>query len=73
MARLATWVHVIDDGGRYHVFGPGDEVPEWAASRITNPAAWAEPLRVTSHAAEPDAAPVKKTPVRRPRKKVADG
>ncbi|MFC9786438.1 hypothetical protein [Rhodococcus sp. NPDC127528] len=40
MARLATHVHVPDESGTYHVFGPGDDVPAWAAEVITNPAAW---------------------------------
>ncbi|QXW04013.1 hypothetical protein [Rhodococcus globerulus] len=40
MARLITFVHVADESGVGHAFGPGDEVPGWAAKRITNPAAW---------------------------------
>ncbi|WP_139794561.1 hypothetical protein [Prescottella equi] len=42
MSRLATHVHVPDDSGVFHVFGPADQVPGWAAGLITNPAAWAE-------------------------------
>lgn len=42
MARLATYVHVTDDDGQSHVFGPLDEVPGWAAKRITNRKAWDE-------------------------------
>jgi hypothetical protein len=42
MARLATHVHVQDDQGQNHVFGPGDDVPDWAAKAITNPNAWAD-------------------------------
>lgn len=42
MARLATYVHVTDEDGQSHVFGPSDEVPAWAAKRITNKKAWAE-------------------------------
>lgn len=42
MSRLATHVHVADESGTVHVFGPADEVPGWAARAITNPAAWAE-------------------------------
>lgn len=42
MARLATHVHVQDDQGQNHVFGPGDDVPDWAAKAITNPNAWEE-------------------------------
>lgn len=41
MARkLASTVHVVDDNGAAHVFGPGDEVPSWAEKKITNESAW---------------------------------
>jgi len=40
--RLRSHVHVNDDSGRTHVFGPGDQVPDWAAQKITNPKAWAQ-------------------------------
>ncbi|CAM5386992.1 hypothetical protein SMICM304S_02365 [Streptomyces microflavus] len=43
MAKLKTHVHVTDDNGAVHVFGPADEVPEWAQALITNPKAWLEP------------------------------
>lgn len=39
--RLAAHVHVHDEHGAAHVFGPGDDVPAWAVEAITNPAAWA--------------------------------
>ncbi|MFF6928369.1 hypothetical protein [Streptomyces californicus] len=42
MATLATNVHVMDADGSAHVFGPADEVPEWAQVLITNPKAWQE-------------------------------
>ena len=42
MATLTTNVHVTDDKGVTHVFGPADEVPTWAQALITNPKAWAE-------------------------------
>lgn len=42
MARLRTHVHVTGPHGDVHVFGPGDEVPDWAREAITNPKAWAE-------------------------------
>ncbi|MEV6897455.1 hypothetical protein [Amycolatopsis sp. NPDC051372] len=42
MAELKSYVHVSDEDGRHGVFGPGDEVPEWAAARITNPKAWVD-------------------------------
>lgn len=40
--RLRTTVHVpTGDGyGAAEIFGPGDEVPEWAARLISNPKAW---------------------------------
>ena len=38
---LATFVHVVDDEGETHILGPEDDVPGWAAKRITNPKAWA--------------------------------
>ncbi len=41
MARgLVRRVHVTDEQGRAHVFGPGSAVPDWAAEKITNPKAW---------------------------------
>lgn len=40
MAALTTHVAVRDDDGVTHSFGPGDEVPEWAARKITNPKVW---------------------------------
>lgn len=39
--RLAAIVHVYDEHGAAHVFGPDDDVPAWAAKAITNPDAWA--------------------------------
>lgn len=38
--KLVTTVHVEDEAGTYHVFGPGDNVPDELAKRITNPAVW---------------------------------
>lgn len=43
MARLISCVHVADESGVSHVFGPTDAIPSWAAARITNPAAWDGP------------------------------
>lgn len=42
MGSLRFHVHVVDDAGVGHWFGPGDEVPEWASSQIVNEGAWAE-------------------------------
>jgi hypothetical protein len=33
-------VHVVDNEGRSRAFGPGEDLPEWAASQITNPDVW---------------------------------
>lgn len=70
MATLAANVHVTDDKGTAHVFGPADEVPTWAQERITNPKAWAEPPSV-SRLTEPE--PAKSAPAKRaaPRRKAA--
>ncbi len=70
MATLRTNVHVTDADGVSHVFGPADEVPEWAQSLITNPKAWLEPptaSRLTEPAPEPAAkkAPAKRATARR--------
>lgn len=43
MAALTSTVHVCDEHGIPHVFGPGDAVPSWAVSRIDNPKAWDVP------------------------------
>lgn len=40
MARLSAHVHVRDEFGAVHVFGPDDVVPEWAVDAISNPDAW---------------------------------
>ena len=40
--RLASFVHVRDGDDVTHVFGPDDEIPDWAAAKITNPKAWAQ-------------------------------
>ena len=42
MAKLNTYVHVHDEDGISHAFGPDDTVPEWAEKAITNPSVWAE-------------------------------
>ncbi|MFJ5103174.1 hypothetical protein [Streptomyces sp. NPDC088554] len=53
MATLKATVHVTDESGSAHVFGPADEVPEWAQSLITNPKAWAEAPTSASRLADP--------------------
>lgn len=64
MATLNTNVHVTDDSGVSHVFGPADEVPTWAQELITNPKAWSEPPSA-SRLAEPVPEPAKKSAPRR--------
>ncbi|MEV0759529.1 hypothetical protein [Nocardia sp. NPDC050435] len=43
MPQLNTYVHVQDHTGENHEFGPGSEIPAWAASAITNPDVWEIP------------------------------
>jgi hypothetical protein len=40
MPRLRTTVHVVDLEGRTRAFGPGEDLPDWAAEQITNPDVW---------------------------------
>lgn len=69
MVTLATNVHMTDESGSAHVFGPADEVPEWAQALITNPKAWQDPPapRESTPAAPPvkKAAPAKRAAPRR--------
>ena len=51
-ARLRAHVWVHQDSGEPVQFGPDDDVPAWAAEKITNPRAW-EPDD------EPEAEPAK--------------
>lgn len=53
MAELQSYVHVADEEGRHGVFGPGDEVPDWAAARVTNPKAWVDGVRPAVAEPEP--------------------
>jgi hypothetical protein len=73
MARLATVVHVTDDKGVNHAFGPADEVPEWAQALITNPKAWAEAPVAQNVLRDSSSAPVAKPAAKRvaPRRKAA--
>ncbi|MFJ6636563.1 hypothetical protein ACIQMR_35145 [Streptomyces sp. NPDC091376] len=73
MAKLAAIVHVTDENGVSHAFTPADEVPAWAASKITNPKAWAEAPEVSASRLTEPAPPVKKAPAKRaaPRRKAA--
>ncbi|MFE2912823.1 hypothetical protein [Kitasatospora indigofera] len=38
--KLRTTVHVHDDDGAVHVYGPGQSVPAKHAEQIVNPKAW---------------------------------
>lgn len=40
MARLNTTVFVVDPDGRDRPFGPGEDLPDWAAKQISNPDVW---------------------------------
>lgn len=40
MRRLARTVYLEDDDGQIHGFGPADQVPDWAAAKVTNPNVW---------------------------------
>jgi hypothetical protein len=62
VAKLRTYVHVKDDKGQTHAFGPDDVVPDWAQALITNPKAWAEAPTV-KRLTEP--APAKKAVAKR--------
>jgi hypothetical protein len=76
MARLTNTVHVTDEQGVSHAFGPADEVPEWAQALVTNPKAWAEPPQPGTHVSRlTEPVPAKKAPVKRAsaRRKAADG
>ncbi|MDH6625722.1 hypothetical protein M2271_003533 [Streptomyces sp. LBL] len=70
MATLAANVHVTDERGTAHVFGPADEVPTWAQALITNPKAWAE-APALNVLRTPEPAPAPKAPAKRaaPRRK----
>lgn len=50
-AKLAAYVIIRDEHGRVRAFGPDDDVPAWAAAKISNPAAW-QSTRTTATAAE---------------------
>jgi hypothetical protein len=40
MPRLRTTVHVTDENGATRIFEAGQDVPDWAATQITNPDVW---------------------------------
>lgn len=61
--RLAAYVSVAQPNGTFEHFGPDDEVPAWAAAKITNPAAWAEPPTAVG---VPSAATAEGTPTPEP-------
>ena len=60
MARLAAFVHVQDEQGAMHVFGPGDDVPAWAAEKITNPKAWEDEAPAKSEPSTGSKAPARR-------------
>lgn len=56
MSRLIATVHLPGPDGIPISFGPRDEVPEWARTLITNPAAWTEEPLAPAEDEEPGAA-----------------
>jgi hypothetical protein len=60
--KLATHVHVNDEHGVSHVFGPDDELPAWAVEAITNPKAWAGDEPAQADGAETGTAAVPPAP-----------
>lgn len=69
MARLNTHVHVVelDEKGntvRSGVFGPDDEVPDWAVAAITNPDVWADDPPAPVAATAPSEPPTSTDPDR---------
>lgn len=50
--RLASFVHV---GGQ--VYGPDSDVPDEVAALVTNPKAWAGPVKAQSPEPEPEPGP----------------
>lgn len=57
MGQLSTYVHVHDDNGKPHIFGPADVVPDWAREKITNPKAWADSPAGDASPADPSDVP----------------
>lgn len=57
MRTLNTYVHVVavDEAGnnRSQVFGPDDQVPDWAIEAITNPDVWVDEAPPPAPAGEP--------------------
>lgn len=72
MTKLRTHVHVTDAEGVVHVFGPADEVPDWARALIVNPKAWEAAPEATNASRLAVSAPAK-APAKRaaPRRKAA--
>jgi hypothetical protein len=48
---LASFVYVSDDEHESAWFGPGDDVPAWAAAKITTDRAWVGEAEVEREAA----------------------
>ena len=80
MSKLKSFVHLLDETGVNHAFGPGDDVPDWAAKKIVNPDAWDSaptfPVETViepaaAPAEEPEGAPVEKPAARRRTRKAA--
>ncbi len=65
--RLNSYVHVTDEHGASHAFGPDDDVPGWARSAIRNDAVWADPDHVTDATPAGENADAEDAPKRRGR------
>ncbi len=63
MTELVSSVHVNDGHGMPHVYGPGDEVPEWAAKLM---GAHCFEGGVHPYPSQPAAGRVGKTPAKTP-------
>jgi hypothetical protein len=65
MSALVTYVSLFDEKGNLHSFGPGDSVPSWARTKITNPDVWDAPVDAAEdgdHAQAPEASPAAEPP-----------
>ena len=59
MKIIKVFVHIKDEDGNPMVLGPGDELPTWAESQVTNPACFDEPEPDAKLTQEPAKPPVK--------------
>jgi len=55
MTALNTYVAVAGPDNTTVWFGPGDELPDWAAAAITNPDVWVKPKPAEQSKGDADA------------------